>query len=64
MAFYKSSGKTLLGTSACEKLQCNEDILAYRNVITGVGRGVLFHRQIRDGAVLRVSFSPDLICLA
>lgn len=57
-------GKTLLGTSAYEKLQCNEDILAHRNVITGVGRGLFFHKEIRDDAVLRVAFSPDLICLA
>lgn len=42
----------LFGTSAYEKLQCNEDILAHRNVITGVGRGLFFHREIRDGAVL------------
>lgn len=57
-------GKTLLGTSAYEKLQFNEDILSHRNVITGVGRGLFFHKEIRDEAVLRVALSPDLICLA
>lgn len=51
-------------TTAYEKLQCNEDILGHRNVITGAGRGLFFHKEIRDDAVLRVAFSPDLICLA
>ena len=41
-AFHKTGRETLLGTSAYEKLQCNEDILARRNVITGAGRGECF----------------------
>lgn len=73
-AFYKTRGgggkKAPLGTSAFEKLLRNEDILARRNVIAGVGRLFFFfwvrkrEEEEEDGSSAVPSSSellPDLI---
>lgn len=49
--------KTALGTSAYEKSQCNEDILACRSVITGVRRGGWMFLIALSSALLPVLIS-------
>lgn len=49
--------KTALGTSAYEKSQRNEDILACRSVITGVGRGGWMFLIAPSSALLPVLIS-------